>query len=117
VGAHRIALASDRGFALVEIAITVPLVLALTATCAWLLSLVAAKSTALHGAHSIAQQIARGVDPAAVSGPAGSDYLIRMEGGLVHVEVRTTVEAPGPILDALRVEVSATAAAVREPAW
>lgn len=116
-GTRRGPIRGDRGLVLTEIAIAIPVVIALAATCAWLLTLVAAKSRAIHSAHALAQQIARGGDPQVLLTDLPGTYSVSVEGDLVRVEVRRSVAAPGPILDSLSVDVSATAVAVREPTW
>ncbi len=114
--AHRTGGCADGGYVILELAIAIPLLLAVTFACSWLVALVAAKGRAVHAAHAIAQQIARGGEVRLGPDDAGS-YTVHTDDGLVRVEVQREMAAPGPILDGIRVTVTATAVAVRESTW
>lgn len=108
---------ADDGYVIAELAIAIPLLLAITLACTWLVALVAAKGRAVHAAHAIAQQVARGGEVRLGPEDDVGSYTVRTDDGLVRVEVRREVAAPGPILDGIRITVTATAVAVRETAW
>jgi hypothetical protein len=115
--ARRAGRRADGGYVIAELAIAIPLLLAITIACAWLIALVAAKGRAVHVAHAVAQQIARGGEVRLGPGDDVGSYTVHTEDGLVRVEVSREVAAPGPILDGIRITVTASAVAVRETTW
>jgi hypothetical protein len=108
---------ADGGYVIAELAIAIPLLVAVAFAGTWLVALVTAKGRAVHAAHAIAQQIARGGEVRL--GPDGEvgSYTVRTDDGLVRVEVHREVAAPGPILNGIHITVTATAVAVRETTW
>ena len=97
---------TDSGSVLLETAIAIPVLLAVTAALVWVASLGAAYVRALDAAQTAARQAARG----AVI-PLASDVSVSISEGLAHARVIRPVRAPFPLLDRLTVDVTAEATA------
>lgn len=104
-----------------ELAMVLPLLLAVTAGLVWLLVVGLGQLRATDAAREAARALARGeTESAAVAlattvGPPGSDVTVSGSDGLVTVTVTASLQGPGGLLAALPgAEVSATATAALE---
>ncbi len=113
----------ERGAVTAELALGLPLLLALTVGLVWLLAVGAAQIRVVDGARETARMLARG-DAAAgavgqgqrVAGP-GSRVRVDQRGDEVTVTVTRSFEGPGGVLEVLpSVELRATAVAATEEA-
>ena len=111
----------ERGAVTAELAMGLPLLLALTVGLAWLVGVGSAQVRAVDAAREAARAVARGdsegaaVDVAAAVAPAGATVSVSTTDGRVVVRVEATVEGPGGLFDALPgAEVSAEAVALVE---
>lgn len=92
----------DRGTATAELAVVLPAVVLLAASCVWAVAAAAAQLRCVDAAGTGARALARGETTAAVTravaevAPAGAAVTIRRAGDLAVVEVRLTVRLPGP---------------------
>lgn len=112
----------ERGAATAELAMVLPMLLAVTAGLLWLLVLGLEQMRATDAAREAARALARGEDRgtalalAARIGPPGSRVSVDQAAGLVTVTVRAAVEGPGGLLAALPgAGLEATATAALEP--
>ena len=111
----------ERGAVTAELALGLPLLLALTVGLVWLLAVGAAQVRVVDGARETARMLARGdADAAAVArgarvaGP-GSRVAVVQRGDEVAVTVTRSVEGPGGVLEVLpAVELEAVAVAAAE---
>ena len=110
---------SERGAASAELAMVLPLLVAVTIGLVWLLAVGAAQVRAVDAAREAARAVARGEDPAAAIAraeevaPAGSRVSVHDDGGRVTAAVVGRVEGPGGIfgwLPGARVSAEAVAA-------
>lgn len=110
---------SQRGAVTAELALGLPLLLAVVGALVWLLAVGAGQVRVVDGAREAARSLARG-DPEAVAreraqevAGAGSRVSVAWSGTEVRVRVTRTVRGPGGLLDALpgaRLEADAVAA-------
>ena len=98
-----------------------PLLVALTVTLVWVLSLGVAQVRAVDAARETARSLARGDDETMALGlgrqvaPSGATFTVSREGGQVRVVVSSRVDGPGGLVGRLGgATVSAAAVAVRE---
>ncbi|WP_051393070.1 TadE family type IV pilus minor pilin [Glycomyces arizonensis] len=108
--------ARQSGFVTAELAAVLPVVVAVLALSVWAVATAGMKVRAIDAANTAALAAARGEDAQAVAAPYlpdGSSVSITHDGDLV----RATVTAPSRPLGVLTpaVEISAQAAALREP--
>ncbi len=111
----------ERGAVTAELAMGLPLLLALTVGLAWLLGVGTAQVRAVDAARESARAIARGdteAEAVAVGravAPASAEISVGRDAGRVLVRVRATVPAPGGLFDAMPdAKVSAEAVALVE---
>jgi hypothetical protein len=111
----------DRGAATAELALVLPLLVALTIGLVWLLSAGLAQVRAVDAARETARMAARGdADAAALArgrevAVPGSEVALSRGDGEVRVVVRGTVHGPGGLFGALPgIRVEAVAVAVDE---
>ncbi len=96
-----------RGVVTAELAMVLPLLLAVTVGLVWLLSVGAAQIRAVDAARESARALARGDDPAAAAAagrrvaPEGADVVVSSSGEEVLAEVSAQVEGPGGLFDFL----------------
>lgn len=115
-GRRKRSAASQSGFVTAELAAVLPVVVAVLALSVWAVATAGMKVRAVDAANTAALAAARGEDARAAAAPYlpdGSSVSITRDGDLV----RTTVTAPSSPLGVLTpaVEISAHAAALREP--
>ena len=110
-----------RGAVTAELALVLPLLVAVTMGLAWLLAVGASQLRAVDAARETARAVARGDSPAAALAvgqrvaPDGAAVRISSEGGQVRVTVTSEVTGPGGIFDALpSARLHAEAVAVME---
>lgn len=114
-------LRADRGAATAETAIVMPVIALLVAVLLIAGLGVSAQVRLEHAARSAARELARGEDPAAASavaervGGEGTVVQISADGDWVLVTTARTLQAPGGVLAGASWEISADAAARREP--
>jgi Flp pilus assembly protein TadG len=107
----------DRGAATAELALAIPLLVALTAGLVWMLALGAAQVRVVDASREAARAVARGDDVAAAEAvatriaPDGASVVIEVGGGQVVVTTSARVSGPSGLLAALP-GVSVTAEAV-----
>lgn len=110
----------QRGAATAELAMVLPMLLAVTVGLVWLLAVGAAQVRTVDAARETARAIARGDDPAAAVArgeevaPPGSRVRVETGGGEVRVVVTGRVAGPGGLFEVPHAEVSAEAVAVQE---
>jgi len=111
----------DAGSATAELAIGVPLLVALTAGLVWMLALGAAQVRVVDASREAARAVARGDDVAAATSlaqriaPAGARVRVRVGEDEVVVTTTARVTGPGGLLGSLPgVTVSADAVALAE---
>jgi Flp pilus assembly protein TadG len=106
----------ERGAATAELAMVLPLLVAVTAGLTWLLVVGAAQVRAVDAARETARAVARGdtVDAAVARGehvaPAGSAVRVDVTGSDVRVVVTGEISGPGGLFEAIpgaRVEAEA----------
>jgi hypothetical protein len=115
---------SERGAATAELAMVLPLLVAITLGLVWLLAVGAAQVRAVDAARETARAVARGdavgaaVDRGRQVAPPGSSVTVHDEGGQVTAVVVGRVDGPGGLFARLPgATVSAQAvAAAEEPA-
>ena len=106
---------SDRGSVLLETAIAVPVLLAVSAALVWVTSLGASYVRALDVAQAVARQAARGVSPQALDAMAqGHAIEVSSSNGLVTVTASRVSTSPLPVLGGLGIDISAQATALAE---
>jgi hypothetical protein len=113
----------ERGAVTAELALGLPLLLALTVGLVWLLAVGAAQVRVVDGARETARMLARGdadaeavARGARVAGP-GSRVAVVHRGDEVAVTVTRSVDGPGGVLEVLpAVELEAVAVAATEEA-
>jgi hypothetical protein len=111
---------TERGAATAELAMTLPLLLAVTIGLVWLLAVGAAQVRAVDAARETARAVARGdATGAAVSrgeqvAPPGSQVSVSDDGGEVTAVVVGRVDGPGGLFDLPFARVSAEAVAATE---
>ena len=94
----------ERGAVTAELALALPLLLALTVCLVWLISLGAAQVRVVDASREAARVVARGDDPARASAlarrvaPPGADVRISRTGGDVVVETSARVAPPLGVL-------------------
>jgi len=112
----------ERGAATAELAMTLPLLIAVTIGLVWLLAVGAAQVRAVDAARETARAVARGdaADAAVARGervaPPGSAVTVRDDGGEVTAVVVGRVPGPGGLFDLPFARVSAEAVAASEEA-
>lgn len=113
---------AERGAVTAELALALPLLVALCVGLVWMLTLASAQSRVVDASREAARAVARGDDPGAARDLAGRiappGAVVTVAGGDDRVEVGTSVEVHGPgglfaVLPGVR--VSARAVALREP--
>lgn len=111
----------QRGAVTAELAMGLPLLLAVTVALVWLLAVASAQVRVVDAARESARALARGDDEASAReisqriAPPGARVLITGQDGQVVVETTARVSGPGGLLGLLPgVEVSARAVALRE---
>lgn len=104
-----------------ELALALPLLLAITLGLVWLLAVAAAQIRVVDASREAARAIARGDQEASARelalriAPEGATLTIATEGGQVRVISRARIAGPGGLFDALPgVVVSSEAVAVME---
>ena len=111
----------ERGAVTAELALGLPLLLALTVGLVWLLAVGAAQIRVVDGARETARMLARGdaeggaVGQGARVAGAGSRVRVDQGAGQVTVTVTRSFDGPGGVLEVLpSVELRATAVAATE---
>lgn len=111
----------DRGAVTAELALTLPLLLAVTTGLVWLLAVGAAQVRTVDAAREVARAVARGdTESEAVARGArvasdGASVTVSRSGGHVEVVVEAEVSGPGGVLEVLpAVTVRAEAVAAGE---
>lgn len=111
----------DRGAVTAELALALPLLIAVTVGLVWLLSVGAAQIRTIDAARETARAAARGDDKGAAVArgervaPPGAEVSVGRSEGRVVAHVRAEVEGPGGIFDLLPgVTVRADAVAADE---
>jgi Flp pilus assembly protein TadG len=116
----------ERGAVTAELALVLPLLVAVTVGLVWLLAVGAAQVRTVDAARETARAVARGDDEgAAVArgmqvGPPGSTITVSRGGGEVRVTVTGEVAGPGGLfshLPAPRVRAEAVAVEEEAPSW
>ncbi|WP_200958032.1 TadE family type IV pilus minor pilin [Nocardioides sp. Soil805] len=104
-----------------ELALGLPLLLAVTVGLVWLLAAATAQVRVVDAAREAARVAARGDGIYAAQGvgrriaPTGADLSVRLSGGEVRVEASARIDGPGGLFDFLpAVRVHSTAVAVAE---
>lgn len=116
--AHR----GDGGAVTAELALGLPVLLAVTAALCWLLAVGVAQVRVQDAAREAARAVARGDDPAAAVAlgsrvaPEGARISVRTGGGRVVAVVAATLDGPGGLVRLPGVEVRAEAVALAEEA-
>lgn len=91
----------ERGAATAELALGLPLVLALTVGMVWLLAAASAQIRVVDAARESARSVARGDseasarDVASAIAPAGAEIQVVVDGGRVAVTASAEVDGPG----------------------
>lgn len=111
----------ERGAVTAELAMVLPLLLAVVVAMTWLLSVGLAQVRTVDAAREAARALARGEDEARATSlavqvaPPGSQVSVGRADGTVIVTVSGTVQGPGGLFGALPgAEVSASATALEE---
>ncbi|WP_210439574.1 TadE family protein [Nocardioides xinjiangensis] len=111
----------ERGAATAELAVGIPLLVALTAGLVWMLAVGAAQVRVIDASREAARVVARGDDPAAAEAvalriaPDGARLRIAVSADEVLVSTSAKVSGPGGVLDVLgSVTVSSDAVAMVE---
>lgn len=114
----------QRGAVTAELALTLPLLLAVTTGLVWLLAVGAAQVRTVDAAREVARAVARGdteseaVARGARVAPDGASVTVNRSGGHVEVVVEAEVSGPGGVLGVLpsvTVHAQAVAAAEESP--
>lgn len=112
---------TERGAVTAELALGLPVLIAVTTGLVWLLSVGAAQVRTVDAARETARAVARGDDPAAAVAvgervaPDGVQVEVVTQGGRVTARARGHVPGPGGLFGFLPgVQVSADAVAVAE---
>jgi Flp pilus assembly protein TadG len=111
----------QRGAVTAELAMALPLLLAVTSGLVWLLALGAAQVRVVDAAREAARAVARGDDVAAAQAlgrriaPEGARMSVSLDEGHVVVRATARVEGPGGLFDFLPgVDVAARSVALAE---
>ncbi|WP_457208509.1 TadE family type IV pilus minor pilin [Nocardioides sp. P5_C9_2] len=111
----------ERGAVTAELALGLPLLLAVTVGLVWLLAAATAQVRVVDAAREAARVAARGdgIEAAQEVGrriaPEGAELSVRLSGGEVRVEASARIEGPGGLFDFLPgVTVRSSAVAVSE---
>lgn len=111
----------ERGAVTAELALGIPLLLALVAGLVWMLAVGAAQVRVVDASREAARVVARGDDPASAEAlarriaPGGAEVTITTSGEQVVVTTRVRVRGPGGLFDPIPgVTVSADATAMLE---
>ena len=97
----------ERGAVTAELALGIPLLLALTVVLVWMLAVGAAQVRVIDASREAARAVARGDDPTAAEAvarriaPDGASVRIVTAAGLVSVTTSARVAAPGGLLGSL----------------
>ena len=97
----------ERGAVTAELALTLPLLLAVTVGLVWLLAVGAAQVRTVDAAREVARAVARGDDPAEAIArgeqvaPDGATVDVTHAGGQVRVTVTASAHGPGGALEVL----------------
>ncbi len=97
----------ERGAVTAELAMALPLLVAVTIGLVWLLSIGAAQLRVVDGARETARAVARGDDEAAAVAlgqrvaPEGAAFTVSGAGDQVRVEVSARAKGPGGLFDFL----------------
>jgi len=97
----------ERGAVTAELAMALPLLVAVTVGLVWLLAIGAAQLRVVDGARETARAVARGDDEGSAVGqgrrvaPEGAAFTVTEAGDEVHVRVVTRADGPGGIFDFL----------------
>lgn len=112
---------SERGAVTAELALGLPLLLAVSVGLVWLLAVGAAQVRVVDAAREAARVAARGDGVEAAQGvgrriaPKGAEVSVRHSGGEVRVEASVRIDGPGGLFDFLPgVTVRSSAVAVAE---
>lgn len=109
---------AERGAATAELAVVLPVLLAVTVGLVWLLSVGLAQVRTVDAAREVARAVARGDDPGSAVAwgervaPNGVGFSVTTAEGVVTVRASGTVAGPGGIFDHLpgaKVQAEATA--------
>ena len=113
----------ERGAVTAELALGIPLLIAVSVVLVWMLSVGTAQVRVVDASREAARALARGDDPALAEAvarqiaPEGASVRITVEGDRVAVTTTVRVRPPGGLLGGLRgVTVSERAVAIREDA-
>ena len=111
----------EQGAVTAELALGIPLLLAVSVAMVWMLSVGTAQVRVVDASREAARALARGDDPdlaealARRIAPAGASVRITVEGDRVTVTTTVRIRPPGGLLGGLRgVTVSERAVAIRE---
>jgi len=114
-------IADERGAVTAELALGLPLVLAVTVGLVWLLAVASAQIRVVDAAREAARSIARGDDESSARSlalriaPDGALLDVAIEGGQVAVTSKAEVDGPGGLFDFMPgVTISSRAVAVME---
>ncbi len=112
---------SERGAVTAELALGLPLLLAVTVGLVWLLAAATAQVRVVDAAREAARVAARGDGPAAARAvgeriaPPDAELAVEVSGGEVRAEATARIDGPGGLFDFLPgITVRATAVAVAE---
>lgn len=118
---HQRRAGGQRGAVTAELALGLPLVLAVTVGLVWLLAAASAQIRVVDAARESARSVARGDSEAAARAvastiaPDGADIAVVIEGGRVAVTASADVAGPGGMFDFLPgITVTSRAVAVME---
>lgn len=113
---------SERGAVTAELALALPLLLAVTTGLVWMLTLATAQSRVVDASREAARAVARGDDTGVARdlatriAPAGARVAVSVEGDRVVVETSARVAGPGGLFAVLPgVEVDSRAVTTKEP--
>lgn len=110
---------SDRGSVMLETALAIPLLMAVTVALAWGLSLAATSATLGDAARNAARSIARGetgpqvLERARAEAP-GADVMVEDSASGTSVVITRDVAAPVPLLEGLTITITQRVVVARE---
>ena len=118
-GPFRLLGRDDRGSAVLETAIAVPVLVVITAVMLWAMGFGVTSLALASQARDVARAIARGESSEAAAagvakGRPNARVLIREAGGIVTVSVLEVVSIPLPLFEGLEMTITQDAAARRE---
>ena len=118
-GPFRLSGRDDRGSAVLETAIAVPVLVVITAMMLWAMGFGVTSLALASQARDVARAIARGESSEAAAagvakGRPNARVLIREAGGIVTVSVLEVVSIPLPLFEGLEMTITQDAAARRE---